>query len=176
MDNIIRGSSDVLLTVPGFLVLVVVASMVRVVSVEVMALVVASLAWMAPTRIIRSQVLSLRERTYVMVARLSGMNDIEIIGREMMPNLLPFLAASFVAGVSGAILASIGLEALGLGPTHIPTLGMMIYWSLFYNAVVRGMWWWWGPPIVVIVLIFVGLFLLSAGLDEVANPRLRKST
>ena len=176
VDMLIKGAADVLLTVPGLLFLVVVATTLRgAVNVNMMALVVASLAWMWPTRTIRSQVLTLRERQFVLVARLSGLNGFEIIVRELIPNLLPYLAASFVSAVSAAILASIGLEALGLGPQNEPTLGMTIYWALYYTSVLRGLWWWWAPPIVAIVLTFIGLFLLSLGLDQVANPKLRRA-
>jgi peptide/nickel transport system permease protein len=176
IDTVIKGAADVLLTVPGLLFLVVIATTLRgAVSVNMMALVVASLAWMWPTRTIRAQVLSLRERHFVMVARLSGMNGFEIIVRELMPNLLPYLAASFVSAVGAAILATIGLEALGLGPQNEPTLGMTIYWSLYYTSVLRGLWWWWAPPIVIIIATFVGLFLMSMGLDQIANPKLRRA-
>ncbi len=176
-DTLIRGAADVLLTVPGLLFLVVLATSLRTaVTVDMMALVVASLAWMLPTRTIRAQVLSMRERAYVQVARLSGMGDLEIIGRELLPNLLPYLAASFVSAVAAAVLASIGLEALGLGPQNDPTLGMTIYWALYYTSLLRGMWWWWAPPMVMIVLIFIGLFLVSMGLDRIANPRLWRSS
>ena len=118
----------------------------------------------------------MRERGYVQVARLSGMRDLEIIAREMLPNLLPYLAASFVSAVGAAVLASIGLEALGLGPQNEPTLGMTIYWALYYTSLLRGIWWWWAPPMVMIVLIFVGLFLISMGLDRIANPRLWRTS
>lgn len=176
VDNLIKGTADVLLTVPGLLFLVVIAATIKgAVSVNMMALVVASLAWMWPTRTIRSQVLTLRERPFVMVARLSGMNGFEIIVRELIPNLLPYLAASFVSAVASAILASIGLEALGLGPQNEPTLGMTIYWALYYTSVLRGLWWWWAPPIAIIVVTFVGLFLISMGLDQIANPKLRRA-
>lgn len=175
VDLVIRGICDILLTVPGLVVLITVASSIQgAISVQMMALVVASLAWMWPTRTIRSQVLTLRERAYVQMAKLSGMKTPEIIFREIMPNLLPFLAASFVSSVAAAILASIGLEALGLGPQNEPTLGMTIYWAISFNAVIRGMWWWLAMPIAMIVILFVSLFLISAGLDEIANPRLRK--
>ena len=176
-DTLIRGAADVLLTVPGLLFLVVLATSLRTaVTVDMMALVVASLAWMLPTRTIRAQVLSMRERAYVQVARLSGMGDLEIIARELLPNLLPYLAASFVSAVAAAVLASIGLEALGLGPQNDPTLGMTIYWALYYTSLLRGMWWWWAPPMVMIVLIFIGLFLVSMGLDRIANPRLWRAS
>lgn len=173
-DTVLRGAADVFLTVPGLLILVVIASSTKgAVNVQTEALVVSALAWMWPTRTIRSQVLTMRERGYVQVARFSGTSGPRIIVEEMMPNLLPYLAASFVGAVATAILASIGLEALGLGPQNQPTLGMTIYWALYYTTVMRGLVWWWLPPIVVIVLIFVGLFSISAGLDRIMNPRLR---
>jgi peptide/nickel transport system permease protein len=173
-DTLLRGAADVFLTVPGLLILVVIASSTKgAVNVQTEALVVSALAWMWPTRTIRSQVLTMRERGYVQVARFSGTSDPRIIVEEMMPNLLPYLAASFVGAVATAILASIGLEALGLGPQNQPTLGMTIYWALYYTTVMRGLVWWWLPPILIIVLIFVGLFSISAGLDRITNPRLR---
>lgn len=177
VDTLIKGTADVLLTVPGLLFLVVIATTLKgAVSVNMMAIVVASLAWMWPTRTIRAQVLTLRERQFVMVARLNGMSGFEIIVRELIPNLLPYLAASFVSAVGSAILASIGLEALGLGPQNEPTLGMTIYWALYSTSVLRGLWWWWAPPITVIILMFIGLFLVSIGLDQIANPKLRRAT
>jgi peptide/nickel transport system permease protein len=93
--------------------------------------------------------------------------------REMMPNLLPYLAASFTGNVGINILAATSLEVLGLGPTRIPTLGMTIFYAIRASAILRGMWWWWGLPIVMLVLIFLALWLITIGLDEIANPRLR---
>jgi peptide/nickel transport system permease protein len=175
-DTLLRGAADVFLTVPGLLLLVVLASSTKgALDVRQEALVVACLAWMWPTRTIRSQVLTMRERSYIQVARFSGSSGPRIIVEEMMPNLMPYLAASFVAAVAAAILASIGLEALGLGPQNQPTLGMAIYWSLYYTTVMRGLVWWWLPPILIIVLIFMGLFGIAAGLDRIVNPRLRRS-
>ncbi|MBM3523361.1 MAG: ABC transporter permease [Alphaproteobacteria bacterium] len=172
-DAIIRLVTDVFLTIPTLAILIVVASMVRVLSIEGMALIVASLSWMGPTRTIRSQMLTLRERRYVQLARLSGLSHLEVIFTEIMPNLIPFIAATLVLSVSTGILAAIGLEILGLGPSHIPSLGMLIFWAQYYDALFRGMWWWVLPPIVVLVLIFAGLFMISAGLDRVSNPRLQ---
>lgn len=175
LDTIIKWTGDVLLTIPILAVLVVVAAMLPgTMSLNFMTLLVASLSWMLPTRAIRAQVLSMREQAYVQVARLSGMNHLEVIVKELMPNLLPYLAASFVVTSAGAVLALIGLEFLGLGPQDIPTLGMTIYWATSYAAILRGMWWWWAPPAVIIAALFVGLFLVSAGLDEIVNPKLKR--
>lgn len=175
-DTIIRGIVDIGLTVPGLLVLIIVAVTIREgITVNQMALVVASLAWLYPTRVIRSQVLTMRERSWVQVARLSGMTGPEVIVKEMLPNLFPYLAAALVNSISAAVLASVGLEALGLGPIESPTLGMTVYWVQFNAAVINGWWWWWVAPIAILFILFVGLFLLSVGLDEIANPRLRRA-
>ncbi len=161
LDVAIRGVVDIGLTVPGLLVLVIIAVMVKgSLSVDQMALVIASLAWLWPTRTIRSQVLTMRSLAYVQVARLSGMSGPAIIFREMLPNLLPYLGASLVSSTAAAVLASIG---------------MTIYWVIYNSALLQGMWWWFAPPLVVVIVLFLGLFSLSAGLDEVANPRLRQS-
>ncbi len=176
VDSVIRGVVDVGLTIPTLLVLILLAVSVRSsLSVSQMALVVASLSWLWPTRTIRSQVLSIKERAYIQVARLSGASNRQIIFFEIMPNLLPYLAATFVGAVGAAILASIGLEVIGLGPIEANTLGMTIYWVTYYAALLHGMWWWFMPPVVIIIMVFVGLFAISAGLDELANPRTRKT-
>jgi peptide/nickel transport system permease protein len=176
VDAVIRVLADSLMTVPGLAIMVIIAASVGHMTVELMGLTVAALAWMHPTRAIRSQVLSIRERSYVSVARANGESELGILFREVMPNLVPYIAASFVGAVSGAILAAVGLEAIGLGPNDVHTLGTTIYWAEKFSAVLRGQWWWWGPPIVAISFIFVGMFLLSSGLDRIANPKLRMRT
>lgn len=175
VDNVIRSIVDVGLTVPGLMVLIILAiSFKGQMSVTGMAIIVGIIAWLNPTRVIRSQVLTMKERPYVEVARLTGMSGMEIIFLELLPNLLPFLAAALVNAVSSAILASIGLEALGLGSIDSSTLGMTIYWAILDGAVINRWWWWWLPPIVAISLLFLALFLISMGLDEIANPRVRQ--
>jgi peptide/nickel transport system permease protein len=174
-DTLIRGIVDVGLTIPALLVLILIAVSVQGgLSVTMMAIVVASLSWLWPTRTIRSQVLSIKERAYVQVAKLSGTSGIGVIIKELLPNLLPYILATFVGSTAAAILASVGLEVLGLGPMDSPTLGMTIYWVQFNAALLHGMWWWFLPPIIVIIMLFIGLFATSVGLDELANPRTRR--
>lgn len=173
VDAIIRTLADAVITIPTLVVLIVVAAFVKQVSPENMAILLAALSWAGPTRLIRAQVLTLRERGYVQMARLSGASSFDIMFKEMMPNMMPYLASSFTGNVSGAILAATGLEVLGLGPTRIPTLGMTIFYAISAAAILRGMWWWWGIPILALIWIFTALFQITIGLDEIANPRLR---
>ena len=172
-DTIISMVADAAITIPGLAVLIVIASYVERFEIGSMALLIALFSWPIPTRLLRAQVLTLRERGYVQMAQISGASVYGVMFGEIMPNLLPYLASSFTTAVSGAILAATGLETLGLGPTRIPTLGMTINQAIDASAILRGMWWWWGTPIVMLVIIFVALFIMTIGLDEVANPRLR---
>jgi peptide/nickel transport system permease protein len=173
VDAVIRTLSDAIIVIPVLAVLIVIGAYVRVLQIENMAVLLALFLWPGPTRLIRAQVLSMRERGYVNMARISGASSFSIMFGEMMPNMLPYIAASYTGNVSGAILAATGLEVLGLGPTRIPTLGMTIYYAISAAAVLRGMWWWWGIPIIALIVVFSGLFLMTTGLDEIANPRLR---
>lgn len=176
IDVVIKTIVDVGLTIPPILVLILFAiSLHASLTLTQMALVVAALSWLYPTRTIRSQALTIRERAYIQVARLSGAPSRAIIFREIMPNLLPYLAATFVATVSAGVLASVGLEILGLSSLDSNTLGVTIYWTNYYAALLHGLWWWFLPPVIIIVIVFVGLFLIASGLDEFANPRARRS-
>jgi len=171
-DDIIRLASDTTITIPSILVLIVIQSVIPV-NLVGMALLISLFAWPSPTRLIRSQVLTMRESGYVKMARLSGASTFDIMFKEMMPNLIPYLAASFIGNMAGAILTAIGLEILGLGPQRVPTLGVTIFWSIQLSGLSQGLWWWWGFPTVILVLIFISLLLINLGLDEVSNPRLR---
>jgi peptide/nickel transport system permease protein len=174
-DAIIRGVVDVGLTIPGLMVLITLAMNVKGgLSIPQMTLVVAALAWLFPARVIRAQVLSARERSYIDIARLSGMPTPMIIIKEVLPNLMPFIIASLVGSVSAAVLASVGLEVLGLGNFESLTIGMTLYWVIYYAAIINSWWWWWIPPIVIIIILFTGLFMIAVGLDEISNPRLRR--
>jgi peptide/nickel transport system permease protein len=175
-DAIFSSFADVMLVIPSLAVLITVSAYVRVVSVELMAIIVGLLSWPLSARVIRAQTLSLRERLFVQVARLSGQNDFEIITRQILPNVTAYLAASFVGAVSGGILASVGLEVLGLGPQNVPTIGRTLFYAFKYAALFKGMWWWWAPPVVTLAVIFTGLFWISLSLDKYANPRLKGSS
>jgi len=176
LDAVMRVAVDVLLTIPTLLVLVVIASVIhRSVNTTTIGIIIALLAWREPARQIRSQVLVMREAQYVKLAILNGASAVRIIFLEMMPNLLPFLGANLVVAISQAVLASIGLEALGLGSPSEPTLGQTIYWMMNESAFMLGLWWWIIEPIAILIILFVGLVLLTAGLDEIANPRLRRA-
>ncbi len=174
VDDVIRVGADVMITIPPLLILVVFQSAFGDVTLTMMALLIAGFVWQSPTRLIRAQVLSMKQSGYVQMAQLSGASTTHIMFREMLPNLVPYLFGSFIASVTTSIVTAVGLEVLGLGPQRIPTLGRTIYEAINAGALIQNLWWWWGIPTLLLGVMFIGLLLINLGLDEVSNPRLRK--
>jgi peptide/nickel transport system permease protein len=177
IDSGIKGLCQILTPIPAFLIQVIIAASLdkRLITIYTMALVVVLLAWMGPTLVIRSQVLSMKERQFVSVAKLSGVGDLGIIFGEILPNLLPFIAAAFVTQVFAAVFASFYLAVVGLGPLREPLLGNIVWSAQSQGAFFNGWWWWPIEPAVALVLILGSLALINMGLDELANPRVRRS-
>jgi peptide/nickel transport system permease protein len=176
VDDVIRLASDVTLTIPALMVLIVLQSAFERVEIGTMSILIAAFAWPSATRRMRSQVLSMRESGYIRMARLSGATNFDLMFKEMLPNLTPYIFASFITAATGAILTAVGLETLGLGPTRVSTLGGTIYDAYVGTALSLNMWWWWGLPTALLSVMFIGLLLINLGFDEIANPRLRQSS
>ena len=177
LDAVIKGICQILTPIPAFLIQVIIAGSLdkRDVTIYTMAFVVVLLAWMGPTLVIRSQVLTMKERQFVAVAKLSGMGDLGIIFREIFPNLLPFIAAAFVGQVFFAVFQSFYLAVLGLGPLREPLLGNTIWNANGASAFFNNWWWWPMAPAFALVLILGSLALINMGMDEIANPRIRRT-
>jgi len=177
VDSTIRTICQILTPIPVLLIQVVVAGSLdkRDVTIITMALIVVMLAWMGPTLVIRAQVLTMKERQFVSVAKLSGVGDLSIIFKEILPNLLPFIAAAFVGQVFSAVFASFYLAVLGLGPLREPLLGNIIWAAQLQGAFFNGWWWWPIAPSIAMILILGSLALINMGLDELANPRVRRT-
>jgi peptide/nickel transport system permease protein len=177
LDAGIKGICQILTPIPVLLIQVVIASSIdkRSVTIYTMALIVVLLAWMGPTLVIRAQVLSMKERQFVSVAKLSGVGDLGIIFGEILPNLLPFIVSAFVVQVFAAVFASFNLAVLGLGPLREPLMGNIIWAAQGQGAFFNGWWWWPVWPALALILILGSLALIIMGLDEFANPRVRRS-
>lgn len=173
--------SNVFLAIPGLPLLIVLASYVpgADTSAVVVGLIVALTGWAYGARVLRAQTLSLRNRDFVEAARVSGEGRLRIIVVEVVPNLVPIIASSFLFTTLYAIGAYIALAFLGLAgaPNASPAgpwnWGIMIQQAYVAGAVNTGWWWWWVPPGIAIALVGTALALLNFGIDEFVNPRLR---
>jgi len=130
--------------------------------------------WSGTARIIRSQVLTVKERQFVERARTIGAGDIHIMVRHILPNVFPLVFANAVLTVAGAVLAEVTLDFLGLGDPTTVSWGMMLHFALSNSAVYRGAWWWLLPPGIAIILLVMGFTLIGYSVEEISNPRLRE--
>ncbi len=176
IDSALRTFTDMFLVIPTFPILVTLSAYLRGMNVVTMAILLAIFSWPFSARAIRSQVLSLRERGYVDLARVSGLGSMEIIFQEILPNLLPYLGVGLAVSTVGAILAEVGLEVIGLGPGNVATLGLMINWAIGWGAMSLGKWHLIAAPAGALVILFFALNLMNIGLEEAFNPRLKGTT
>src|SRR5712692_5359653 len=173
--------ANVFLAIPGLPLLIVLASYVPSAgsSILLVAVIIAVTAWAYSARVLRAQTLSLRNRDFVEAARVSGEGRLRIILAEVLPNLIPIVAASFLFTTLYAIYAYVAIAFLGLAgsPTSSPpglwNWGDMLREGFANNAIRGGWWWWWAPPGFCVALLGTGLALLNFGIDEYVNPRLR---
>jgi peptide/nickel transport system permease protein len=173
--------ANVFLAIPGLPLLIVLAQYVPSAgsSILLVAAIIAITTWAYTARTLRAQTLSLRNRDFVEAARVSGEGRLRIILVEVLPNLIPIVAASFLFTTLAAIGVYVALAFLGLAgsPTSSPpglwNWGEMLREGFANNALRGGWWWWWAPPGVLIALLGTGLALLNFGIDEFINPRLR---
>ena len=140
------------------------------------AIVIGVTSWVWTTRAVRAQVISLRHRDHVNLSKLSGHSIYRIILADILPYIASYVVMALILQISTAILAEAGLSILGLGPrtTEVPTLGLMMYWGMIYQAHILGKWWAYFPMVIVIALISFSLNLMNTGLDQVFNPTLRE--
>jgi len=174
LDRFLMFLTDTFIIIPGFILLVVVVTVLKnFITIPLMGAIISIVSWPWPARQVRSMVLSLRERTFVYTARLSGMNTSKILIFELMPHLLGWHLVNF----ANTILFSIGTEGslaiFGLSLLSDNTLGVMLYWAINYYALYRGLWWWISAPIATLVLIFISFYLVSIGLSEYLHRMVR---
>ena len=175
--------ANVFLAIPGLPLLIVLADYVPSAgsSIFLVAAIIAVTTWAYSARTLRAQTLSLRNRDFIEAARVSGEGRLRIILVEVLPNLVPIVAASFLFTTLSAIGAYVAIAFLGLAgsPTSYPpglwNWGEMLREGFANNAVRGGWWWWWAPPGICVALLGTGLALLNFGIDEFINPRLRNA-
>jgi len=135
-------------------------------------LVIGLLGWTSTARLVRSQVLSIKERQFILRARAIGAGGLRIIARHIFPQVLPLILADAVLSISGAIIAESSLSFLGLGDPMLVSWGMMLNFA-FERAISRRAWWFLLPPGFAIVWVSVGLIMMGNTLEEIVNPRLK---
>ena len=173
-DTIILAITDVALTIPQLVLLIVVAAILRPSGFLVLAVILALLQWPSLLRQVRAQVLSLKERDYVEAARSLDLGIFHIIFREMLPNMRSYIAIHFILAMTQAIYAQAGIIFLGLVPLSGQNWGIMLYFADTQGALFfRDSFWYILSPILAIALFQLSLVSLASALEDIFNPRLR---
>jgi len=174
IDELLMMLTNILLVSPTLALLIIVAAYLPYRGVFIQSIIIGLTAWPWTARAVRSQTLSLRTREFVNLARISGRSHMKIIIYEILPNMMSYVFMVFILQFGGAILAAVGLDFIGLGPSRGISIGLMLQNAVLWNAIQLGMWWWAIPPGLVITLVVGALYFMNVGLDEVFNPRLRE--
>jgi len=175
VDEIVNFLTNIFLVVPTIPLLIVISSYLKARGMTTMILVLGLTLWAFEARILRGQALSLKNRDFIHAAKTSGESTWRIVFGELMPNMISRIAAAFVLVFYIALLVDAGLEFLGLGDSAHVSWGMVLYWAQTNSTVLQGEWWPFLFPGLALVITVVGLVFLLAGIDEISNPRLRRS-
>jgi peptide/nickel transport system permease protein len=138
-----------------------------------MAMMMAVLGWAYDARLIRAQVLSLKERVFSDTAVFCGMPTRRIVFKEHMPYVMPIIFATTINNLLWSIGMEVTLSILGLTNINKASIGVVIFWANQHQAMISGIWWWLAAPVGVTVFVFTGLYLLSVALNEYIDPRTR---
>lgn len=170
VDTLLMRFVDIIMTLPDLPLMVVIATVVGRLNIWVIIILISMFGWAGVARIIRSQVLSLRERPYVEAARVSGAGHIRIMFYHIGPNVLPLCFLYMTLGVSSAILSEAGLSFIGLGDASRTSWGMMLQWAFRQGNMEIN---WILPPGLCISFLSLSFYLVGKGLEEAIHPRLR---
>ncbi|WP_341975256.1 ABC transporter permease [Microbacterium sp. LTA6] len=181
LDEVLTLVTNIMLVIPGLPLVMVIAAYVQNTeglgalarSSLLVALVLGITGWAGSAVVLRGTARSLRTRDYVAASVVAGERPMRVIFVEILPNLVPLLAAQLIFGVIFAVLGEAGLSYLGLGPTGSITLGTVLNDAQTGQAVGSSAWWWFVPPGAIIALIGTGLSLINFAIDEIVNPKLR---
>ena len=172
VDQIMMRATDVAVGLP-FLPFALLVISVTSPSVWLIILLIIIFGWRGTSRVIRSQVLSLRERPFVWAARAAGTGDLTILFFHIGPNVLPYSFVYMAMGVAGAVMAEAGLSFLGFGDPNTQSWGLMLN-AAFNAGAIRKAWWWVLPPGISLSFFVTGTFMITRAYEQMINPRLRE--
>jgi len=173
-DDGLNLFTNVVLVIPALPLVIIVSAYLKSNGLVSTLFVIAFTSWAGSARVLRGLTLSLRNREYVLAARVAGERNWRIVVVEVLPNMLAIIISGFIFTVIFAVLTQAGLAFIGLENPNTLTWGNMLYFAQNDEALSTGAWWWFVPPGLCIALLGTGLALINLGLDEVLNPRLRR--
>jgi peptide/nickel transport system permease protein len=174
-DDLINLVTNVFLVIPVLPLLLVISSMLTVTGPVAMAVIIGATSWAIETRILRGQALSLRNRDFILAAKVAGESTRRIVFGEFLPNMLSRIAAGFAFVFVQAIFYEAALEFLGFGDANKISWGTILFWAANNSTLLQGEWWHFVFPGLAISLTVLAIVFINYGIDELSNPRLQQS-
>lgn len=165
--------TDIFLVIPQLPFMLLIAALSGP-SILNIIIVIGALSWPGTARIARSQIISIKERTFIERARAIGAGDGHIIRKHILPNVIPLMFANTILIIAVAILTESTLAFLGLGDPLVISWGSMLHYAFVSLAMTNGAWWYFVPPGICIAMVVLGFTFLGYAMDEILNPRLRQ--
>jgi peptide/nickel transport system permease protein len=173
-DRWIMSVNDSFVVLPLLPVLVLVTAVLHGrIGILGLGIVLAIFGWAWDARLLRSQILSLREREFTKTAVLSGMGPLRIVLGEHLRFIIPLIMATAINNIIFVVSTEIVLAVFGLSSLETPTLGTMIYWAVNYQAILLNIWWWILTPVIICILLILSLYMLSVSISDFLDPRTR---
>jgi peptide/nickel transport system permease protein len=173
VDEVIMRFNDIVLSIPWLVLMIVVAAIIGNIELVGMTLIIGLTGWSITARVIRAQVLSVKERMFVERARMIGSSNFHIMVRHIFPNAFPLIFANTILTVAVSILSEAVLAFLGLSGINYMSWGKIIEEANTQSAMLNNAWWMVVPGMCIVVLV-LGFYLFGYALDEILNPRLRR--
>ncbi|MEM2608630.1 MAG: ABC transporter permease [Thermoproteota archaeon] len=173
VDEILMMFTNIVYTLPSILLMILAASYLKTRTPLIVSLIIGFTSWPWLARAVRAQIMSLKEREFLYMSKMSGMSSSKIIFQDLLPNMGSYIFMSIALLLSIGMVSEAGLSMLNAGVTEGSSLGIMLYWASVWQAIQLGYWWWFVPPGLFLILTTTSLLLLSTSVDEYLNPRLR---
>lgn len=170
VENVLMGVTDVLFGIPFIPFAIILVTLLGPSPWNII-LTISLLLWRTTARVIRSQVLTLKERPFIDAARVSGASDLRIMYVYILPNVIPLSLLYVVFGLAWAIMAEASLSFLGFGDPRVTSWGLMLH-EAFSSGSIRYAWWWVIPPGAAITLLVMSVFMFAQVYEQILNPRL----
>ncbi len=174
IDKGLMAFNDSFVVIPLLPILILLGFLLREqMNLFMLGVILGLFGWPWDARLIRSQVLSLKERSFSRTAIYSGVSPFWITRHQHLPFVMPIVFATTINNMLWAIGMEVTLSILGLTDLGTPTLGTALFWANQHGALVAGVWWWIAAPVLVAIVLFLGLHLLFSSLNEYTDPRTR---
>ncbi|ADG91384.1 ABC transporter permease [Thermosphaera aggregans] len=176
IDEVLMSLTNIILIIPGTLLAILIVTYIGYenAGLELVAGVLSITAWPGFARAVRAQFMSLREREFIYLSKMTGMSTIRIAFQDLLPHIATYTMIMFVNYMNVGINGEVGLSILGLTPMNIMTLGKMLYFAAITQAFIFRQWWVFITPGLFLIALTTSLLLIATGIDEVFNPRLRR--